>query len=160
DPARVTIAEVMEAVEEAGFTPGTPDVIPLGENTPALVPRAAIALVTGALMMGFVDATLPHVLLIGLLAIATPVQASAGPPFYARAARAARHRTVDMNTLVALATTVAWAASAFVSLFPTTALRAGFRTEIYYEPALMILGLVLIGRVLEQRARGRTWAAL
>ena len=41
------------------------------------------------------------------------------------------------------AATVAWASSAFVSLFPDTALTAGFRTQIYYEPALMITRLAL-----------------
>ena len=160
DPARSTVAKLADAVQEAGFLPGTPDVIPQGETTPGLAPRAVLALVAGGLMMGFVDATLPQVLLLGLLSIATPIQLWAGAPFYLGAWKAARHRTVDMNTLVALATTVAWAASAFVSLFPQAALRAGFRTAIYYEPALMILGLVLVGRALEQRARGRTWAAL
>lgn len=160
DPTRVTVGRISEVVAEAGFSPGAPDIVPEEDATPSLLPRAVVALLAGGLMMGFVDATLPPVLLIGLLAVATPIQLWAGAPFYAGAWRAARRRTVDMNTLVALATTVAWASSAFVSLFPATALAAGFRTQIYYEPALMILGLVLIGRVLEQRARGRTWAAL
>ncbi|MCA9691783.1 MAG: heavy metal translocating P-type ATPase, partial [Myxococcales bacterium] len=160
DPTRVTVGRLAEVVAEAGFSPGAPDVALELDDTPNLLPRAIVALLAGGLMMGFVDATLPQVLLLGLLGIATPIQLWAGWPFYVGAWRALRRRTVDMNTLVALATTVAWASSAFVSLFPDTALAAGFRTQIYYEPALMILGLVLIGRVLEQHARGRTWAAL
>src|SRR5690606_3467463 len=73
---------------------------------------------------------------------------------------AARRRTADMNTLVALGATAAYAVSAFVTLLPDLARKAGLQGEIYYEPALMIIGLVLLGRTLEANARARMSAAI
>ncbi|MFJ2031124.1 heavy metal translocating P-type ATPase [Streptosporangium sp. NPDC087985] len=95
-----------------------------------------------------------------LLVIATVVQFWAGRPFYRAALTAARHRTTNMNTLVALGTGVAYGYSAFVTLWPAAAERWGLPLHVYFETSLVIIALILMGRWMEGRARKRTAAAI
>ena len=89
-----------------------------------------------------------------------PVQWFAAWPFHARAVRALRHRTADMNTLIALGTFSAYLYSAAVTLWPGYFRAAGIGTHVYYDTAVMILAFILLGRLLESRARRRTGDAL
>ena len=61
-----------------------------------------------------------------------------------------------MNTLVALGTAVAWGYSAFVTLWPGIAERAGLPLHLYFETSLVIIALILMGRWMELRAKKRT----
>lgn len=95
--------------------------------------------------------------------LATPVQFWVGRQFYRGAWAALRHRTSDMNTLVAVGTSVAYLYSAAVTFFPGAFERAegaGFEAAVYYDSAVIIIGLVLLGRYLEARAKGQTSAAM
>ena len=65
-----------------------------------------------------------------------------------------------MNTLVALGTGVAWGYSAFVTLWPGIAERAGLPLHLYFETSLVIIALILMGRWMELRAKKRTAAAI
>ena len=91
---------------------------------------------------------------------ATIVQAWAGRRFYAAAWRAARHGGATMDTLVAVGTTAAWAYSVFVTLAPSIVHEAGLHPETYFDSATVILGLVLLGRWLEARAKGQASGAI
>jgi Cu+-exporting ATPase len=91
---------------------------------------------------------------------ATIVQAWAGRRFYSAAWRAARHGGATMDTLVAVGTTAAWAYSVFVTLAPSIVQEAGLNPETYFDSATIILGLVLIGRWLEARAKGQASGAI
>ena len=98
------------------------------------------------------------------MALATPVVFWAGWPFFVRAAQALRHRTANMFTLIALGTGAAWAYSAAATLAPA-AFPAGFADAhglipTYFEAAAVITTLVLLGQVLELRARRSTGAAI
>ncbi len=87
----------------------------------------------------------------------------AGGQFYRGAWAALRHRTSDMNTLIAVGTTVAYLYSVAVTFFSRafeSAQNAGFEAAVYYDSAVMIIGLILLGRYLEARAKGRTGAAM
>ncbi|MBA2557811.1 MAG: copper-translocating P-type ATPase, partial [Chloroflexi bacterium] len=95
-----------------------------------------------------------------LIGPATFVQFWAGKRFYDHALRAARHRSANMSTLVALGTTAAWAYSAFVTLYPEVLMGAGRAPETYFDSAAIIIGLVLAGRWLEARAKGQTAGAV
>ncbi|HUB44558.1 MAG TPA: copper-translocating P-type ATPase [Acetobacteraceae bacterium] len=86
------------------------------------------------------------------LALATPVVFYAGAPFYADAWTALRHRSANMNTLIALGTGAAFLYSVVVTI--------GGGHEVYYEAAAMIITLILLGRVLESRARGKASEAI
>ena len=91
---------------------------------------------------------------------ATVIQFWAGGRFYRAAWRAARHGTTNMDTLVAVGTTAAWAYSVFVTLRPDVVLAAGIEPVTYFDSSTMIIGLVLLGRWLEARAKNRTTGAI
>ncbi len=98
-----------------------------------------------------------------MFVLATPVQFWAGGQFYRGAWAALRHRTSDMNTLIAVGTSVAYLYSAAVTFFPDAfeqAAGAGFEAAVYYDSAVVIIGLILLGRWLEARAKGQTSAAM
>ena len=100
------------------------------------------------------------VLAPALLVVATVVQFWAGGEFYRAAWAAGRHGGTNMSTLVAVGTTAAYAYSAFVTLWPTVAQRWGFPFYLYFETAVVVIALVLLGRWLEARARLQTGAAI
>ena len=162
DPTRIDLAAVRQKIESLGFSVPASAPTPAAERdhtTPTLV-KAIVATLAGMAMMGLSAASLPRESLWVLLLVATPIHVWAGATFYVGAWHAARRKTADMNTLVALGATAAYVVSAFVTLLPDVARSAGLQGEIYYEPALMIIGLVLLGRVLEANARSRMSAAI
>jgi P-type Cu+ transporter len=91
---------------------------------------------------------------------ATFIQFWAGGRFYRAAWRAGRHGGMTMDTLVALGTTAAWAYSVFVTMWPEKVHEAGLHPETYFDSATIIIGLILLGRWLEARAKGRTTGAI
>jgi Cu+-exporting ATPase len=101
-------------------------------------------------------------------ALAAPVVVYAGSQFYRGAWASIRHRNADMNTLIAVGTGAAFAYSAAVTLAPgfvTSGALSSAATPhgppaVYFEVATAIIALVLLGRTLESRARGRTAEAI
>jgi Cu+-exporting ATPase len=102
----------------------------------------------------------PQALRIGLLVITLPVVTWAGRGFYVAAWRGFRHRTADMNTLIGLGTGAALLYSLVATAAPGLFTGAGLAADVYYEAVSAIIALVLIGRLLEARAKGRTGDAL
>ena len=94
------------------------------------------------------------------LILTTPVMVWCGQGFFVGATKAIRRRAADMNTLVALGTGAAYLYSLFTTLFPGILHAQGLAPELYYEPAAVIITLILLGRLLETRARGQTSAAI
>ena len=99
-------------------------------------------------------------LMPAIFVVATAVQWWAGKDLYASAWAAAKHRSTNMTTLVALGTGVAWSYSTFVTLWPGLAERWGLPLHVYYETSLIIVALVLAGKWMEGRAKKRTAAAV
>jgi Cu+-exporting ATPase len=95
-----------------------------------------------------------------ILLPATAVQAFSGRQFLAAAWRAARHGGATMDTLVAVGTTTAWAYSVVVTLAPQWVHDAGLHPETYFDSALIIIGLVLLGRWLEARAKAEAGSSI
>ncbi len=95
-----------------------------------------------------------------LLILSTYVQFVAGWRFYQGAYGALRHFTADMNVLVAMGTTSAWLYSAAMTLFPGFLTGLGFPYQLYYDVATVITTLILVGRLMEARAKGRTSEAI
>ncbi|HKF85529.1 MAG TPA: heavy metal translocating P-type ATPase [Candidatus Limnocylindrales bacterium] len=91
---------------------------------------------------------------------ATFIQFWAGGRFYRAAWRAGRHGSATMDTLVALGTSAAWAYSVVVTMWPEVVHAAGLHPETYFDSASIIIGLILLGRWLEARAKGRTTGAI
>ncbi len=90
-------------------------------------------------------------------ALATPVVLWGGWPFFVKAWLSVRNRSLNMFTLIALGTGAAYLQSVFALLF---AAALGSDTAVYFEPAAVIVTLVLLGQVLELRARSRTSSAI
>lgn len=98
------------------------------------------------------------------LLLTTPVVVYSGRRFYTGAWAAFRHRAADMNTLIAVGTGTAYlysvAATVFPSLFATHAADHSMSVPVYYEAAGVIIALILLGNLLESRAKGRTGEAI
>jgi Cu+-exporting ATPase len=166
----VEATDLVRAVEGAGY-----GVIRDGEEKPAEDERGreyrrlrrtflVAATLTGLILVGSVPmmfGVMPPVpvgwLNLVLLALATPVQFWAGWRFYRGAWGALRHGQANMNTLVAVGTSAAYLYSAVATLAP--GLFDG-RADVYFETSALIVTLVLLGRLLEARARGRTGEAI
>ncbi len=95
-----------------------------------------------------------------LLALTIPVVLWAGRHFYIRAWRAFRHHTADMNTLIAVGTGTAFLASLATTVAASRLRTSGLPVEVYYEAVAWIIALILLGNLLEARARGRTSGAI
>jgi Cu+-exporting ATPase len=107
----------------------------------------------------------PHGLMPWLLmALATPVVLWAGWPFFVRGWQSVRTGHLNMFTLIAIGTGVAWAYSMAATLapdlFPAGLRGADGMVPVYFEPAAVIVVLVLVGQVLELRARDATGGAI
>jgi Cu+-exporting ATPase len=129
-----------------------------------LLLRAIVSIVTAFVIMAvmFVPQTALSLEQLNRLVIvpATIVQLWAGGRFYRAAWRAARHRTTNMDTLVAIGTTAAWGYSVIVTIAPERILSAGLEPVTYFDSSTIVIGLVLLGRWLESRAKGRTSDAI
>jgi len=185
DPELVNLQLLTEAVEGAGYgvtqvqadahdrgapvTAGSPaseeDAYALAREREirSLKLRSLVSLGIGLVLMGLMYLPLPidfKLVEPVLLILATFVQVWAGGRFYRAAWAAARHGTTTMDTLVAVGTSVAYGYSAFLTLWPSFAASLGFEHRLYYETAVIIISLILMGRWLEARAKGRTSAAI
>ncbi len=94
------------------------------------------------------------------LLLATPVQFWAGFEFYRATIPALKHRTANMDTLVALGTTVAYIYSAFVTFFPHVVMNLGIEAMPYFDVAVIVIGLILLGRYFEAKAKAGTSQAI
>ena len=102
----------------------------------------------------------PATLLFVLLSTTTFVMAWAGRHFYVRAWKGLRHRTADMNTLIAIGTGAAYLYSVAATLAPELFATTGTRADVYYEAVIIIIALVLLGNAMEARAKRNTTRAL
>jgi len=93
--------------------------------------------------------------------LATPVQFWAGLQFYKGAFAAARHRSADMDTLIAVGSSAAYFYSVTLILFPSLFEQApGIHTMLYFDTSSVIITLILFGDFLEEKAKGRTKEAI
>ena len=95
-----------------------------------------------------------------LLGVTVPVVGWAGRHFYTRAWAAFRHRSADMNTLIAVGTGAAFGYSLVVTLADDWFRARGIEPHVYYEAVAWIVALVLLGNLLEARAKSRTSGAI
>jgi Cu+-exporting ATPase len=93
-----------------------------------------------------------------LFVIVTPVQFYAGLPFYRGFWNTLKHKTADMNSLIAVGTSAAYFYSAAVTFFPYIIPETS--RAVYYDTAAVIITLIILGRFLEAKAKGRTSEAI
>ncbi|MEL6402243.1 MAG: heavy metal translocating P-type ATPase [Cyanobacteria bacterium J06607_6] len=94
------------------------------------------------------------------LVLTTPVMVWAGSSFFINAGKAFKHRTATMDTLVAIGTGTAFLYSLWPTLYPHWFVAQGLQPDVYFEAAAVIIALLLLGRLLERRARRQTSAAI
>ncbi|MEH2213872.1 heavy metal translocating P-type ATPase [Nostoc sp.] len=94
------------------------------------------------------------------LLLTTPVVFWCGGSFYRNGWKSLKRHTATMDTLIALGTSAAYLYSLFVTVFPKFFIAQGLIPHIYYEVAAIVITLILLGRLLENRARGQTSEAI
>ncbi len=107
-----------------------------------------------------ISALSDQVRFIILFALALPVQIWVGSQFYKGLVVIFKYRTADMNTLIAIGTLSAFIYSSIVTFFPKLFTRSGIELHVYFETAAIIITLILLGRFLEARAKGRASSAI
>lgn len=175
-PDVITVADMRDAISKLGYTPV--DDISQGQTAPDdhthhtasthehLEQGLRIKTITGAILS--VPILLGSFHLVHFLSnpwllwiLATPVQFWCGWQFYKGAIGSARHRTTDMNTLIAVGSSSAYFYSVALILFPDFFAKAvGMSSMLYFDTSSVIITLILFGRLLESRARGRTSDAI
>ena len=178
DPALIDRAGIVATIEAAGYdvgrdataTTGGDEAVAADEAERAserreLLTGAIVSLGIGAVMMAIMFAPGgPPWPMVDInrwfLVPATIVQFVFGRRFLVAALRGARHGEANMNTLVAIGTLAAYGYSVFVTLLPEQVMAAGIGHETYFDSAALIIGLILLGRWLEARAKGRAAGAV
>jgi Cu+-exporting ATPase len=176
DPAVTSPALLVDAINDTGYASSLPavaadpaDAADAREQHQAteyrhLLRQSLVSLAIGGVMMAampFMDAG--HAAgpwTYGSFAATTFVIAWAGRRFYHRAWKAFRHRTADMNTLIAMGTGAAYLYSLVATFAPGLLHGGGVRADVYYEAVVFIIALVLLGNAMEARAKGHTTRAL
>ena len=147
DPARARVRDFIGAIEDLGYSVPERAARPTAESIyqRRLIVAACFALPVMALGM-------LHRWPWAQLALTLPVVLYSGAGFYAAAWTALRHRSANMNSLIALGTGTAFLYSVYETV------RGGH--EVYFEAAAVIIALILTGRLLEARARAKAGAAI
>lgn len=143
------------------------------ENTPDKVEQAhdkkyrvlkfratwAIVLSVPVMVIGMFFMDMPYANLIMWL-FSTPVVFWLGRNFFTSAWKQLKHGTANMDTLVANSTGIAYLFSLFNMLFPEFWLERGIHPHVYFEAASVIIAFILLGRLLEEKAKGNTSSAI
>lgn len=93
-------------------------------------------------------------------AFSTPVVLWLGRDFFINAWKQAKHRSANMDTLVALSTGIAYLFSVFNMLFADFWLKRGLEAHVYFEAASVIIAFILLGKLMEEKAKGNTSSAI
>ncbi|HPT22428.1 MAG TPA: heavy metal translocating P-type ATPase [Bacteroidales bacterium] len=122
-----------------------------------IIGSAALSIPLVVIAMVFMD--IPYANYI-MMFLAIPVVFWFGRQFYTGAIKQLKHRSANMDTLVALSTGIAFLYSAFVTLFPELFHKAGIHGHVYFEASAVIITFILLGRYLEEKAKSNTSTAL
>ncbi len=176
DPQETELSSLRKTVEDTGYEylglldEAADDPVEAARNRE--IKELKRKLIAGGVLNVFIMAgSMPHwfpflhavpqrVMLFILFLLTTPVVLWVGSRFVSGALKAAKQKTADMNTLVAIGSLSAYCYSALATFWPEFFTGAGFELHVYYDGAAMIITLVLLGRFLEIKARGRTSEAI
>ncbi len=182
DERRTTLERILASVVDIGFEANQLDdsLSPLAEDTAAQAVKEnarnslRMKVVGGSIVSSLlVIGSLPMMLGVSVpnwptflhnpwlqLSLSTPVMFFCGRDFFVGAWKSLWHHAATMNTLVALGTGTAYLYSLFVTLFPAVLRTQGLTTEVYYEAAMVVITLLLLGRYLEGQAKNKTSEAI
>lgn len=179
DPQKTDLENIQAAVSEAGYAAFSlqDQSLLAGEDDTEKAARVAGRQLTRKVIVGGI---LSAVIVVGAmsamfnlpfriraldspwvqLVLATPVLFWCGADFFKNAWKAVKRHTATMDTLVAIGTGAAYTYSIFATVFPSFFTAQGLMPEVYYEAAAVIITLILLGRLFENRARGQTSDAI
>ncbi|MGG6264605.1 heavy metal translocating P-type ATPase [Leptolyngbya sp. AN03gr2] len=179
DARKTNIAQIQQAVDAAGYAaqPMQEDVLANEDDRQeraekyqklrrkvAIAGGIAIVLVVGSIpmMTGLSIPWLPMWLHDPIFqwVLTTPVLFGCGASFFVNAWKSLKRHTATMDTLVAIGTGAAYLYSLFPTFFPQWFIDQGLTPEVYFEAATVIIALLLLGRLLEYRAKGQTSEAI
>ncbi|MDQ3149828.1 MAG: heavy metal translocating P-type ATPase, partial [Chloroflexota bacterium] len=178
DPALIDRTGIVASIEAAGYEVGRETDAAVGSQEADAADEAAHAaerreLLTGAIVSLGIGAVMMAIMFAPggppwpmldinrwFLVPATIVQFVYGRRFLVAALRGARHGETNMNTLVAMGTLAAYGYSLVVTLLPDLLMASGIGHETYFDSAAIIIGLILLGRWLEARAKGQAAGAV
>ena len=140
-------AETLESIHEKKFTQ-------LKRKTAGAVILSLPVVVVG---MFFMNMPYANYIMWGLT---TPVVAWFGKDFFINAWKQAKHRSANMDTLVAVSTGVAYLFSVFNTLLPGYWHQRGLHAHVYFEAAAVVIAFILLGKLLEEKAKGKTSTAI
>ena len=177
DPQKTNLTRIQAAVTEAGYA-----AIAESEQEEDAEKQARVAEQKEITRKVIVGSIISGLLIIGVLPmmtglelswipawlqnfwvqfiLVTPVQFWVGKAFFVGGWKAFKRHSANMDTLVALGTAVAYFYSLFVTIFPQILESQGLEVAVYYEVASVVITLVLLGRLLENRAKGQTSEAI
>lgn len=182
DPRKTDIEKIQEAIEAAGYSSyslQSQEMVTGVDDTEKAARTAesrdllrkvvvggviSILLIVGSLRMmtglnlPFIPTWLSNQWL--QLVLTAPVQFWCGYSFYVNSWKALKRHAATMDTLIALGTSAAYFYSVFATLFPGFFINQGLMPEVYYETAAVVITLILLGRLFENRARGQTSLAI
>ena len=182
NPRKTDIEKIQEAIEAAGYSSYSlqSQEMVTGEDDAQKAARTAesrdllrkvvvggvisLLLIVGSLRMmtglnlPFIPTWLSNQWL--QLVLTAPVQFWCGYSFYINSWKALKRHAATMDTLIALGTSAAYFYSVFATLFPNFFINQGLMPEVYYETAAVVITLILLGRLFENRARGQTSLAI
>jgi len=178
NPAQVTLPELKKVISDAGYS------VPEAEAEKELVDterearkkemvdltlKFILSGIAAAVIMALmffgpyipIISSLPHewIMYVSFL-LATPVQFWIGWRFYRGAYAALKHGTADMNVLIAVGTSAAYLYSVIATFAPQLVAIGGMMPATYFDTSTMIIALILLGRLLEARAKGQTSEAI
>ena len=163
-PGMATVSDMRDSISQSGYqavrvNEGEYDYGSTDKETKDLIRRVVVSVTGAVVIMAFMHLSDVRMLLpfqpeLLFFVVATFVQIWAAKDFYSNAWGAFRHRTSNMNTLVVIGTTAAYGYSAAVTFLSLAGVRFG-EGHTYFDASCAIIGLILLGRLLESRARRR-----
>ncbi len=182
NPQKTNLEKIQQAVEEAGYSAYSlqEQEMITGEDDAEKAARKAESrdlllkvVVGGVISVILIVGSLPMMTGLHLpwipawlhnswfqLILTAPVQFWCGYRFYINAWKAFKRHAATMDTLIALGTSAAYFYSLFATLFPNFLINQGLMPEVYYETAAVVITLILLGRLFENRAKGQTSEAI
>lgn len=168
-PKIITLSEVQKAVQDAGYDLFIEDDTNDSETLASIQEEKmttlktktiwALLLALPIVIIGMFFMEMPYANEI-MWVLATPVVFGLGSRFFINAWKQARHRTANMDTLVALSTGVAYIFSVFNTLFPEYWHQKGLHGHVYFEAAAVVIAFILLGKWLEENAKSNTSTAI
>jgi len=171
DPSRVKASDIHKIIKDAGYrtlgVEAASEDLRNKEYDKLKMKFQASALLTFFILgFSFHDVVFPFVgiskeiVFFALFALTTPVQFLCGWQFIGLAYAAAKHKSADMNTLIAVGTLSAYLYSVVATFYPSFFIKGGLRADVYYDTAAVIITLILLGRLLEAKAKARASDAI